>query len=286
MGKKQKKNKQQRKSPGHKVKPSASAQRSEAVTSNKNISTAAQSGKIAGLSWLLITLLLFISTSFVAWQFLRVQNFNYGLWYEVIDIGATIEKYGPQNRNRRLFEITDKPEHERLFGEIVTSIHDGGNGLKELTYRSPEGKEIATLLTEPEVIHLQDVANLVDVYFLVGSIALVFSIIGIIAAQKMQIKLPSFTKLALAWSGLIGLIVLITLIIGPVKVFYQLHIWIFPEDHEWFFYYQDSLMTLMMKAPDLFGYIAASWGVLTLALLFGVLWGLRVLNNKDAAATP
>jgi hypothetical protein len=40
--------------------------------------------------------------------------------------------------------------------------------------------------------------------------------------------------------------------LGAKKVFYQLHVWIFPEGHQWFFYYQESLMSTLMKAPDLF----------------------------------
>lgn len=283
MAKKQKKNKQ-RKPQVSKTKAAVNNQKqlsAESASSNKAL---AQSTKMASASWLIITLLLFISTSFLSWQILRVQDFNYGLWYEAIDIDATIKKYGPQNRNRDLFEITDKPEHERLFSEIVTSIHNEGEGLREITYRSPKGKEIATLLTEPEVIHLQDVAALVDVYFAVGFIAVLLSAIAILATQKLQIQLPPFKNLAISWLAFIGGILIITMIIGPVKVFYQLHIWIFPEDHEWFFYYQDSLMTLMMKAPELFGYIAAAWGTLTVLLLFAVLWGLRHFNNKKTSS--
>ncbi|MFN2223885.1 MAG: DUF1461 domain-containing protein, partial [Candidatus Promineifilaceae bacterium] len=42
--------------------------------------------------------------------------------------------------------------------------------------------------------------------------------------------------------------------------------WICPPGHQWFFYYQDSLMTTMMKAPVLFAGIAAEWLVLTIAV--------------------
>jgi len=58
-------------------------------------------------------------------------------------------------------------------------------------------------------------------------------------------------------------------IVGPKDVFYQMHIWVFPDNHQWFFYYQDSLMSTMMKAPDLFAGIAAQIVLLAL-LLFSV----------------
>jgi uncharacterized membrane protein len=56
--------------------------------------------------------------------------------------------------------------------------------------------------------------------------------------------------------GLMSLSVLSIILIGPKQVFYHLHEMIFPADHAWFFYYQDSLMATLMKAPDLFGGIA------------------------------
>ncbi len=66
------------------------------------------------------------------------------------------------------------------------------------------------------------------------------------------------------------------LISGPEAVFYQFHIWLFPADHEWFFYWQDSLMSTLMKAPVLFGGIAVVLvgGTLVLTPLFyrGGLW--------------
>ena len=67
------------------------------------------------------------------------------------------------------------------------------------------------------------------------------------------------------------------LTLGGKAVFYQLHIWIFPANHQWFFYYQDSLMSTMMKAPDLFAYIAISLSLLGL-LFFVLLFKLFTAN--------
>ena len=69
--------------------------------------------------------------------------------------------------------------------------------------------------------------------------------------------------------GLLAAVGLVLLIAGPTAVFYQLHIWIFPDDHQWFFYYQESLMSTMMKAPDLFGGIGATIGGLGI-VIFGL----------------
>jgi hypothetical protein len=45
---------------------------------------------------------------------------------------------------------------------------------------------------------------------------------------------------------------------------------VFPPGHAWFFYYEDSLMTTLMQAPHLFGFIAVAIGVLALALFGGL----------------
>ena len=63
-------------------------------------------------------------------------------------------------------------------------------------------------------------------------------------------------------------------------MFYQFHIWLFPADHEWFFYWQDSLMSTLMKAPVLFGGIAVVLvgGTLVLTPLF-YRGGLRLIGR-------
>ncbi len=65
--------------------------------------------------------------------------------------------------------------------------------------------------------------------------------------------------------------ILLVLVIGRARCFYQFHVWIFPDDHQWFFYYQESLMSTLMKAPVLFGYIAAVLVGLAVVLLAALL---------------
>ena len=50
--------------------------------------------------------------------------------------------------------------------------------------------------------------------------------------------------------------------VGAHDVFKAMHEMVFPDDHQWFFYYQDSLMTTLMKAPDIFFAIGAVWAIL------------------------
>jgi hypothetical protein len=61
-------------------------------------------------------------------------------------------------------------------------------------------------------------------------------------------------------------VIAILFIIGPRKSFHWIHTQIFPAGDQWFFYYQDSLMTTLMKAPDLFGFMGALLGIVTLLL--------------------
>jgi hypothetical protein len=62
---------------------------------------------------------------------------------------------------------------------------------------------------------------------------------------------------------------------GAKAIFYQMHILVFPDDHQWFFYYQDSLMSTLMKAPDLFAGIA-----IQIVLVGLVLYGVMLFSMK------
>jgi hypothetical protein len=69
-------------------------------------------------------------------------------------------------------------------------------------------------------------------------------------------------------------------VVGPVQVFYVLHELVFPAGHEWFFYYQDSLMSMMMQAPNLFGPIAVLWLVLAFSIAAALWFGLDRLLQR------
>lgn len=208
----------------------------------------------------------------LSWLALAAVDFGYPLWHDLIGIDHTIARFGPENRYRSGFESTTRAERVRLFAAINAAIHDAGAGLAELRYHDPSGRPLGRLLRTPEIVHLQDVARLVALGRWLGWLALG----GWLLASGWLLRrrcLPRPRALALRLAAVLGTGVVLVLVIGPTRVFYQFHIWLFPPDHPWFFYYQDSLMTTMMQAPDLFGWIALALLLLSLLLLAG-LWML------------
>lgn len=229
--------------------------------------------------WVWLTLLIAI---WLGWHALAQVNFLYPLWHDHAGIGANIEQYAPKNLYRKEFELTDPETRFILFQGIVEAIHNHGQGLAELSYSSSRGA--TPLLHKAEIIHLQDVANLID---FLNRLAFALSALWLFISWRIYVQIgnKTITQTAIrsrdSWLNLtLGLAILIggLLLIGAKKVFYQLHIWIFPDEHQWFFYYQESLMSTMMKAPDLFAWIASS--LLLLALLIYLL--LQIGFNRIA----
>lgn len=232
--------------------------------------------------WVLLVLNLFISASFLSWQLMRPSHFHYGFFYDALEIGPFIERYGPENRFKKGLENASKIEHIRLFAAIAHSVHHNGKGLAQITYHSSEGHPIGKLLRKPEVVHLEDVAKLIKLFNVAGIISIIFGLVLMLLLSNNRSVMPPAKILAAGIAGILLIVGAVVLVVGPTKVFYQLHIWIFPADHEWFFYYQDSLMTTLMKAPDLFGYIAAAWLAYSLILFVLMMWSCRWLNHKLA----
>ena len=97
--------------------------------------------------------------------------------------------------------------------------------------------------------------------------------------------MPSFRSILLTAIIVLLAIAAIIFLIGPHKVFYQLHVWVFPVEHKWFFFYEESLMSTMMKAPDLFAYIAILLVVLALPIFIVMMWLIqRVLAKHSHTA--
>ena len=109
----------------------------------------------------ILSISLFIICLFLAWKTLSSANFFFDRLYEFHAIEEQIKKYAPQNRNKENFEITSSLEHERIFGEIVSSINSNGEGLAKISYFDPSGAKIDTFLTNDEIIHLKDVSGLI-----------------------------------------------------------------------------------------------------------------------------
>ena len=219
-----------------------------------------------------------IASLYLSWRTLAALDFLYPWLYEQAEIGAHIDQFGPQNRYRSGFEQSTREERLALFAAIAEAVRNQGRGLESLAYHDARGKRLGLLLRPPEVVHLHDVARLVHWLETAGLLALAVLFFHLVLMRRTRVAAPgALRSLAITFS-VMAAVAVIVLAIGPVEVFYALHRWIFPPDHQWFFFYQDSLMSTLMKAPDLFGYIAVA--LAGLAVLY--LW---VIFALVAAAT-
>ena len=209
------------------------------------------------------TLTFLVATTF-SWMLLASFNFLYGIWHDHGGIGEGIAKYGPQNRFKPGFADTSKAEREVMFAQINQAIHRGGKGLKEIAYQSKSSQGQQRLLHRAEIIHLKDVANLIS--FLKVMVIFVFAgwIFSGFLLYKRTFDYPPIWRQMVKLVISILVIAAVIIVIGAEGVFNQLHIWVFPKGHQWFFYYQESLMSTMMLAPTLFGYIAVALVVVAL----------------------
>ena len=196
--------------------------------------------------------------------------FNKSLLNEQIGFLLLTHIYYKLSNHKENFQIY-------LFNQISDAVHAGGKGLADIQFTDKFGKTKA-LLHDSEIVHLQDVANLIDKLDLAGAIALLILLAGLTILRIHKVR-PRWKVQLGIFVGLLSVIGAVVLIAGPTAVFYQLHVWIFPDNHQWFFYYQESLMSTLMKAPVLFGGIALAiiaGGVLFFALFVLLLrWGLR-----------
>jgi len=218
-----------------------------------------------------------LASLWLGWRGLAVADFLYPAWYRVLDVHGHIQHYAPLNRYRDGFATTTPADRKRLFAAIVDAIHADGRGLAELEYHDAAGRPLDRLLREPEVQHLEDVSRLVGVLAPAGWLAVAWTALHLALIRARHWRVPTVGRLLVASLATVTAAVAAVLVIGPVPVFYALHEWIFPPDRPWFFYYQDSLLTTMMKAPDLFGAIAAEILAVALLLYTGILFTARRL---------
>jgi len=206
--------------------------------------------------WLFCCISLCIFTFGISWKIAISFNFGYQQIYPAIAIDKTIEKFAPLNRyNKRDFVDTDTLQHISLFEDIVTSISHSGSGLAEITYKNKKNED-RVLLTKAEIVHLNDVSILVDN---LGVIWLVNNIFLLVFIYYFSINNSKNLNRSKKWFVLMMILLLILglSLLGFTRIFYYLHTVVFPDNHQWFFYYQESLMTTLMKAPDIFVVIAS-----------------------------
>ena len=223
--------------------------------------------------WALVLLATLVSAFMLSWTINRHFDYGYRFWYGQMAIGEHIARYAPQNRYIRGFDSQSEDQVVALFAEITDAVHHQGQGLGDITFTDSRGR-VRPLLREPEIVHLQDVANLIDTLTMAGGFAILMAGIGALLLVQRKVPIQLKPQLAL-FAGLITGLTLLTLVIGPEAAFYQFHVWVFPDEHQWFFYYQDSLMSTLMKAPDLFGGIAISITALGVLLFTGFVLLLR-----------
>ena len=227
--------------------------------------------------WLTQFLLTFLSSLFLSWLILAEADFLYSFNYTAIDIDESIAEYAPLNQYRKNFGETSRMEHVRLFGEIVDGVTVSSERLPEISYKSDDGTPIDTLLTAAEITHLRDVEKLISIISIVGYTSLFAVVVLAAFLWFRKVKFPSIARLhAYGLAAIVAVGVVITLV-GAEKVFYAAHVWIFPPEHQWFFYYEESLMTTLMKAPDLFALIAVELLVLGLIIYSAILFSLKKL---------
>ena len=230
------------------------------------------------MQWTVFLTLTFGVAFSVSWLLLAQVDFAYPWLHDHAGLAENIRQYAPHNPIKPHFDATTAAERARLFHGIVLAIHQHGHGLAELTYHNAHGQALDTLLTPAEVVHLQDVANLMDKIRYAAVVVGILWLMQFASMAYYRCALPSLKQLGLGILALVGGSAVV-LSLGAVRVFYQLHEWIFPQGHQWFFYYEESLMSMMMKAPDLFGYIAIMLVVLALLISVVLLWGYVRLSQ-------
>lgn len=217
-----------------------------------------------------LTLALLVSCLYVSWQVLSQANFLYDQIYEHNNLEAHVNEFAPQNRNgKESFALTTSAERVRVFSEIARKINSGGGGLGEITYTPSGAAQATTFLVEAERDHLQDVADLVSSLKPVGAAvaSLLIAFYGFCWYYKVSrfkyFWRPSGVFVSLLQIGAVAaLCVAITFALGPQQTFYILHEWAFSDKAQWFFHFQDSLMTTLM--PEVvFANIAALLGAAT-----------------------
>ncbi len=217
----------------------------------------------------LFTLSLLVTAGLLAWSSLRIVDFGYPWWYGTLSIDRHIEQWGPRNRYRHGFETTTRQERLAIFSAIATAVHKNGEGLDAIRYHGNRG-EALPFLRAPEKRHLQSVARLIDLMYGAFYWAAGAFVISAIALHRLGIPPPSLPRILLGTATGTAVMTLAVMAVGPTKVFYAAHRWVFPPGEQWYFTYQESLMTTLMKAPDLFGGIATLLAAATL-LYFALL---------------
>ena len=237
------------------------------------------------LLWPVLFISQTIALALLSWHLLAQFHFAYPLGYQLLDLHTHIAEFAPLNRHKEDFEFVSQHEHWRLFGEISDAVQNSGAGLGDIHYTLANGQR-TPLMHEAEIIHLQDVANLIDVFYTVGLGCWLLWLLCLAIAYWKKLTLPAPKKILIGFLGGLAITALVIISWGAKEVFYWLHVQIFPKDHQWFFFYQDSLMTTLMKAPDIFAFISLLLLLLLVGFWLAGFWGMKLLLAPPKQPTP
>jgi small-conductance mechanosensitive channel len=217
-----------------------------------------------------LTLALLISCLYMSWQILSQANFLYDQIYDHNDLEDHINEYAALNRNgKESFALTSKAERVQIFNDIAREVNTGGEGLATISFVGTGEATRTPFLIAEERDHLRDVANLVTSLKPLGALlaSALIAFYGFCWYYKVSryqyYWRPSGILVSLFQIATLAVVcVAITFALGPQKTFYLLHEWAFSDKAQWYFYFEDSLMTTLM--PEVvFGNIAALIAVLT-----------------------
>jgi hypothetical protein len=204
--------------------------------------------------------------------------------YQIEHIDEHIEKYGAINRQgKETFAETDTYTHYRIFNEMLKSVENRGEGLAEISYNY-RGKTIK-FFTESEIIHMKYVADMIDLMKAPFTFFLILA--GLISVVMIIFNIRPYVMTDMFWiSGFLLLPLSLSLqTLGFEKVFFWIHEIVFPDNHQWFFYYEDSLMSTLLKAPESFssfGIVLGIFSLLVFVLFYPALyWFISLFNRKN-----
>lgn len=217
--------------------------------------------------WPMVFIGQLLATCLLAWHLLAQINFAYPTGYTLLGMDKHIAEFAPLNRHIHGFEFTRPKDHWDLFAQITYSVQHSGKGLADISFTLPNNTKLP-LMHNAEIIHLQDVSHLINKFYIAGSVGALLWIAFLWIAYRQKLAFPSLRNIVLGFCGGVFIITSIILSVGATKVFYWFHTKVFPDGHQWFFYYEDSLMTTLMKAPDIFAFIAS-----LLLIMLVILWG-------------
>lgn len=233
------------------------------------------------LQWFVCASLSFYLALAASWWVNSQVDYGYSLWYQALAIDEHISRYAPKHPSKRDFAQLSAAQHVQAFAQIVSAIHGRGEILEQIDYHAP-GQPAQKLLDELEVRHLYDVARLLRMGGW-ATLAALLLWLGLLKQQHLR-TLPSYRQRLLTLLSMVAMSTAVLVLVGPKAVFYQLHVWLFPVENPWFFYWEESLMSTLMKAPVLFAAIAAQILLLALILVLPIQlvgrWFIALLSRR------